>query len=259
MANFFTEDVPSDNEAVKLGAQRIRETREILNVMATAMFATLTDSASTFLPRWVTGAMIKNSATVDADRAINTDWIKDVAVTEAKLATGAVTADKIGAGAVTENKIANGAVTTDKLANDAVTTDKIADDAVTAAQIADGAVTPDKLSAGAGMTESVEVSLVSSGRTEIAHGFAATPAKVRWVARCMSTDATHPTGTEFDLSFIYGNSLTAVVVAGADATNVWISNNSPSQWYIPVGNGSSAVFTNMNPANWVAVCYYSLV
>lgn len=92
----------------------------------------------------VTEAKIRGSATVDADRSITTEKIRDSAITEAKLANNAVT----------EGKILNSSVSTDKLrgdsndANDslrAVTSDKIRNLAITTSKIANTAVTPGKL------------------------------------------------------------------------------------------------------------------
>lgn len=73
----------------------------------------------------VTGAKLLSDATDDNLRAVNTNHLKDVAVTNAK--------------------IANGAVDANKLATDAVTTAKILDNAVTTSKIADGNVTLAKL------------------------------------------------------------------------------------------------------------------
>jgi hypothetical protein len=95
----------------------------------------------------ISGGSVKsvNNATPDDTGNVNvvvdTDHIKDSAVTTGKIAQGAVTSGKIANGAVTEEDIANGAVTSSKIANGAVTEEDIANGAVTTGKIADRAVT----------------------------------------------------------------------------------------------------------------------
>ena len=89
----------------------------------------------------VTAAKLKDSASVNSDRAVTTNHIRN----------SAITSEKIDGQAVIESKIANNAVSTNKIQNDAVNEDKldipainasgnIANDAVGSAQIADDAV-----------------------------------------------------------------------------------------------------------------------
>lgn len=75
--------------------------------------------------------------------------VKDLGITEGKLAAGAVTEGKIGSGAVTESKIGSGAVTATKLGADAVITSKIADLNVTEGKLASNSVTDSKIATGA--------------------------------------------------------------------------------------------------------------
>lgn len=77
---------------------------------------------------------------------IDTEDIKNRAVTTQKLDGGAVKAKKIGSDAVKGNKIADGAVKTARIANLAVTADKIADATITGAKVADNTFGDSKLS-----------------------------------------------------------------------------------------------------------------
>jgi polyhydroxyalkanoate synthesis regulator phasin len=66
--------------------------------------------------------------------------IKNITVTETKIADNAVTTGKIADAAVSETKIADAAVTTGKIADNAVTTGKLANLAVTQAKLASNSV-----------------------------------------------------------------------------------------------------------------------
>ena len=68
---------------------------------------------------------------------IDTENIKDGAITTNKIADDAITSDNIATNAVITEKIKDRAVTTAKLADDSVTTDKIADGAITTAMVTD--------------------------------------------------------------------------------------------------------------------------
>ncbi len=87
-----------------------------------------------------------NSANADPQYGqVETKYIADGAVTEAKIANGAVTAGKIGSAAVTEAKLAADAVVSGKIKDEAVTNAKIASNAVTRSKIANTAVGEEKL------------------------------------------------------------------------------------------------------------------
>ena len=88
----------------------------------------------------VTADILKDSTSVDADRAVTTNHIRN----------SAITPEKIDEEAVIESKIDNGAVTRDKIGGDAVNGDKIDDNAVNTEHIDNGAVTASKLSGGQG-------------------------------------------------------------------------------------------------------------
>lgn len=80
---------------------------------------------------------------------LQTKWIGDDQVTQAKIASGAVDTTELATDAVDGTKIAD----------DAVDTEHIADDAVEAAQIATGAVTNDGLNASAITAQTSESSV----------------------------------------------------------------------------------------------------
>jgi hypothetical protein len=76
---------------------------------------------------------------------IDTNDIKNKAVTKPKIDKQAVTTNRIADQAVKTKKLADQSVTTDKIADQAVTTDKIADQAVSTDKIADQAVSTPKI------------------------------------------------------------------------------------------------------------------
>jgi hypothetical protein len=98
---------------------------------------------------------LKSDVSEDANRAVTTDHIRDLAVTLAKIADNAVDAAKLKSDAFTDG---NRAVTTDHIRDLAVTTAKIAALAVTNAKIADKVIAAGKLNLdGGGNSESVPV------------------------------------------------------------------------------------------------------
>lgn len=84
----------------------------------------------------------------DINVFIDTEHIKNGAVTTAKIEDGAVDRNQLGLSAVDTKNIASAAVTTAKIAIAAVTTAKIANGAVTTVKIEDGAVTGAKCQVG---------------------------------------------------------------------------------------------------------------
>lgn len=134
----FNDLIPANTEAVKRGAQRIREIKTSLNTALSQIF----DDSLVFLTKWVTGAMIQNDASDNTARAINTDHIKTGAVTLPKLPDGIFTANTAG-----RAKFADGLITGAKLdpaivfPTASVTAAALADNAVDTAAIQDGAVT----------------------------------------------------------------------------------------------------------------------
>lgn len=92
----------------------------------------------------VTEAKIRGSATVDADRSITTDKIRDLAITESKISNSSVTVDKIRGDSNDANDALR-SVTSDKIRNSAITAAKLATNAVTTDKILNGQIIPSKL------------------------------------------------------------------------------------------------------------------
>lgn len=136
--SFFNDTVPSGSEAVKLGAQRIREMKTSLNTVIGKIFS----DAGEFLTKWITTSQL-------GDRVVGMEQLADGAVGATQLAQAALSADttgrsKMADGFLTVGKLAagfvlpNGNVGTDQLADSGVTTNKLADAAVTMAKAATG-------------------------------------------------------------------------------------------------------------------------
>ncbi|MBI4712912.1 MAG: hypothetical protein HY762_06410 [Planctomycetes bacterium] len=99
---------------------------------------------------------------------LETNEIKDGAVTTPKLATGAVDAGRIAQNAVTTEKITDDAVTTTKIRDGAVTRAKMADGIIGTAELQDGSVTTPKLAASSVTAEKLAANSV--GGAEIKDG-----------------------------------------------------------------------------------------
>ncbi len=209
----FNVTVPTDTEAVKLGAQRIRELKTDLNTLLGTVFE---DNGN---PKVNT---------------VGTDQIVALAVTTAKIANLAVTAAQLAADAVTTAKILDANVTTAKLADDSVTVDKIANDAVGTAQLIALSVTNDKIAAGTiadtkmavpftKFTES-GITIPTSGTPSVRpHGLVTVPTVVQAFLVC--TDAGGDRGYVQNQvvaisSFISNSSEAAAYAVAADATNI---------------------------------------
>jgi len=106
----------------------------------------------------------------DAQRAVTTNHIRNLNVTEPKLADNAVSTRTIADNAVTSPKIADGSVGTAELANGAVTEDKLADNVVTSAKIADRAITQAKVAQGSISIGEMKATLAAEGTVNIDPG-----------------------------------------------------------------------------------------
>lgn len=138
----FNSSVPSNDEAVKLGASRIREVKTSLNSMLSQIF----DDSFVFIPKFVTGSLIQNDASDNSLRAIDSNHIKTSAIILPKLLDGVFTADapgraKFAAGFVNSALLdpaitfPTGSVNEAALAALSVSTGKIQDGAVTLAKL----------------------------------------------------------------------------------------------------------------------------
>ena len=99
-----------------------------------------------------------------ANGAVTSGKLADDAVTTGKINDAAVTADKIGTGAVTNAKLATNSVTPLKIASDAVTTVKINDAAVTNAKLADDAVDHENIADNAVRTAGIQDGAVTNAK-----------------------------------------------------------------------------------------------
>lgn len=131
--------------STKLAANSVTTAKITDANVTTAKIADLNVTTAKIAADAVDSTKLKDSVSVDADRAVTTDHIRDLAINTSKITDSAVTAAKIGTNAVTEAKISDLNVTTSKIADNAVTTAKINASAVTTAKINNDAVTTDKI------------------------------------------------------------------------------------------------------------------
>ena len=143
--------------------------------VTTAKIADLNVTTAKIAADAVDSTKLKDSASVDADRAVTTDHIRNLAINTSKITDSAVTAAKIGSNAVTESKISDLNVTTAKLADNAVTTAKINDAAVDTDQIANNAITYVKIATGNVTTAKIANDAVTTDKIDDA---AVTSAKI---------------------------------------------------------------------------------
>ena len=138
LLNKFVDDEFVDCNFLPKGSNYVASVSSINSIGSESDAATLTFSVSI--------------APVDTDDvkndAITTAKLVDDAITNAKIAVDAIQGDVIAAGAITENKLYTGAVTTDKLAANAVTAAKITANTITASQIASGTITATEILSG---------------------------------------------------------------------------------------------------------------
>jgi len=156
----------------------------ILNSGSGTLAADTVDTAS-IQDTAVTSTKLSHSSSVDGDRAVTTDHIRDAAIHSSKLAANSVTTVKITDANVTTAKIADLNVTTAKIAADAVdstklkdsasvdadravTTDHIRDLAINTSKITDSAVTAAKIGSNA-VTE-VKISNLNVTTAKLADG-----------------------------------------------------------------------------------------
>ena len=158
--------IADDAVAAEHIADNAVTTDTILNANVTgAKLANGTVGTTQLAADSVTDAILADHASLDANRAVGANHIKDGAVTASKISAGTITAAHIADGtvvaaeiadnAVEEAKIKDGAVTTDKIADNAITTNKIAFDVIVAADLANNSVTVAELANDAVDTASI--------------------------------------------------------------------------------------------------------
>lgn len=92
----FDDTSPPNTEGVKLGAQRIREEKTLLNTTLGLLFTAASTWVSNIIPgasiknNEVTGTQLQSDGATDANRAVNTNHLRDNAVTAPKIAASAV-------------------------------------------------------------------------------------------------------------------------------------------------------------------------
>ena len=140
MAEIFNEANPPNTEAAKLGAQRMRGIKAMLNNTLGLIYSVSVSDSEIATVSPVASCI---STTMLADSSVSTVKIAALGVTTAKIADGNVITSKILDENVTADKIAPNAVTTVKILAANVTGPKIADDAITQAKIADAEICPE--------------------------------------------------------------------------------------------------------------------
>lgn len=230
--------IPANSEAVKLGAQRIRELKTDLN----AALALLYDDDATL-----------------KDASIGTDQLVALAVTAAKIAADAVTTAKILDANVTAAKLASDSVTTvkildanvteGKIADDAVTGDKIADDAIVNAHILDGTITNAKLATPYTTFTEGSLTVPTSGTPATRpHGLGAVPTIVQAYLVCTDAggDRGYTQNQEVAItSFISNSSESPAFTVAKDATNIIVQprNTSSAPRILVASDGDYATIT----------------
>jgi hypothetical protein len=143
-----------------------------------------TSGTISIAPNGVTGTELRSDATVDANRSVTTNHLRDNSVTSAKIADGiilnvdladaiistaklvdgAITSVKIATDAITSAKILDGTLATADLADNAITTVKVAGDAITSAKILDGTLATADLADNAVSTGKIATDAVTSAK-----------------------------------------------------------------------------------------------
>jgi hypothetical protein len=122
----------------------------------------------------VTATELRSDATVDANRSVNTNHLRDNSVTSPKIADGAILSIDLGDAIISTAKLVDGAITTVKIAADAITSAKILDgtlatvdianDAITSAKVATDAITSAKILDGTLVTADIANDAITSGK-----------------------------------------------------------------------------------------------
>ena len=218
----------------------------------------------------VTGAMVQSSATVDADRAISTNHVKDLSITAGKLAADSVTESKILSSAVTNSKLGPGAVTDGKIALLSLLTTKLSPAAV----VGDNNKLIAVLDAAAGTVKYIDATALRTylktagyyvspapfavANTSESHALGAVPPFVRVVF--VQTDAASRNGysqnDELEVSSVVGPDYRPYFQISSDATKVYISVNSTASTIYMIPKGGGTILTDVTAM--VAAGYFKL-
>jgi len=248
----FTDTDPSDSDSVRLGAQQIRELKEILNNTLGLLY-TLSPVDDP-----------EGSAAAVAG-GVSQTMIADLAISSGKLAANAVTTAKITDSNVTTAKIADSNVTTAKIADSNVTTAKIADSNVTTAKIAAGTNGQVLVTSGGAATwgsalqATANQSIGSAAEAinlSVAHGLAAVPKYAEWVLVCTDAGGDAGYSQNDEVSIVSNHENNSQVTTWRDATNVGVSFTSGLS--LKVYNKSTQALTSISRSKWRAKAYFSL-
>ena len=134
----ITELELTDGTTGQVVARKADGTLEFIDISADpAMGGDLSGNASntSIIQNAVTDFKLQSSATNNNARAVSTDHIKDLNVTEGKLAADSVTNSKIAVNAVTGNELADNSVDTNSIIDLNVTVGKLANNAITVGKL----------------------------------------------------------------------------------------------------------------------------
>ena len=192
----------------------------------------------------VTDVILEDHASLDANRAVGANHIKDGAVTAAKIPAGTITAAHIADGtvvaaeiadnAVEEAKIKDGAVTTDKIADNAITSAKIAFDVIVAQDIANNAITIAELADNSVDTAAIIDLNVTTGKIADLN-----------VIESKIADLAVTNGKLAD------NSVTAAKIAAGTITASELGNNSVTGAHIQMGSDAAGDVLYYNGTDYV--------
>ena len=228
----FTDTDPSDSDSVRLGAQQIRELKEILNN---------------------TLGLLYTLSPVDDPEG------------SAAAVAGGVSQTMIADLAISSGKLAANAVTTAKITDSNVTTAKIADSNVTTAKIAAGTNGQVLVTSGGAATwgsalqATANQSIGSAAEAinlSVAHGLAAVPKYAEWVLVCTDAGGDAGYSQNDEVSIVSNHENNSQVTTWRDATNVGVSFTSGLS--LKVYNKSTQALTSISRSKWRAKAYFSL-
>lgn len=193
---------------------------------------------------YIDQAYIKNGAISNAkigSAAIDSAKIADAAITNAKIGTAAINSAKIEDAAITNAKIENAAITSAKIADATIDNAKIADAAITNAKIGDAAITSAKIGSAAITNAKIGDAAITSAKIGDA---AITNAKIG--------DAAITTAKIGDLAVdtlqIAGEAVT-VPIATYTSTDINLNNNTTIQQatiIVDAVSASSSILITLN-------------
>ncbi|MEI6196621.1 MAG: hypothetical protein WCS42_20075 [Verrucomicrobiota bacterium] len=245
---------PPDTEALKLGAQRIRELKTKLNAVLGALFDDAGDFKATVIPGSalageISGAKLA-SLSIPAGKHI-AQSIQAADILNAVFGNGLLKVNN--ADPVTVN------VDDQTIHFDASTGKKI--------EVKDAGITLAKLAPDALLAIQPQVTallpLTSNVLMSATHGLGAVPRFVRWVLVCTTTEATTGYAKDDELSVFScgpGGDGNHGFAEGADKTKVFLSfdpSDTTGTDHFHIYAKGNAAFALAGVANWSVKCYYA--